>query len=41
MRLAELQKRYKEKQKQLVKLTPKNIKDSENRGKEDGKLKQR
>lgn len=29
MRLAELQKRYKEKQKQLAKLTPKKVKDSE------------
>ncbi|KAL4240920.1 heterochromatin assembly [Mactra antiquata] len=37
MRLAELQKRYKEKQRQLAKLTPKKAKDLEKNAKEEGK----
>lgn len=44
MRLAELQKRYREKQRQLAKLTPKklkDIKDTENKIKEETKQKTR
>lgn len=41
MRLAELQKQYKEKQKQLAKLTPKKLKDSEKSAKEDVREKTR
>ncbi|XP_060605200.1 uncharacterized protein LOC132757782 isoform X3 [Ruditapes philippinarum] len=39
MRLAELQKRYREKQKQLAKLTPKKLKDTENKTKDETKQK--